>query len=175
MKNSILLLLTLLVLQACTETEKSPNTNTTTVKVTEPSTATSPTTPTPTTTNSKPKVASLPKTLQLSDCVGIYSKSGHDESWLLGVREYDGRVEGLLMKFEGMLPPLASLQGNAPIKGASSQQLVFEINLDTRTFSSELGDGIIDGTKVVFSGQTDLVNDNLALFKDDDYAALLED
>lgn len=181
MNHTTYLLLAFCFLIACNENEQTTDTQTTTAVskpvLTETENSTTKEIEKPNIPNKeRPVSSSLDKELDISDCIGIYSKGSHNESWLLSIREYDGHAQALLMHFEGMLPPVDMLlQDSDMIQGLTSQEFALDINPKEKTFTYKGGDGIIDGTKVVFNGETEYVNNNLILERDASYSALMED
>ncbi|WMX16211.1 hypothetical protein [Aureispira sp. CCB-E] len=104
----------------------------------------------------------------LEDYVGVYTKSGHDNAWLVKLLFVQDRLEATLFEFEGMLPPPADFTADATTTdNAMITSLVLDVDLTTQTFTSELGTGQLDGNQIVFDHQKDLLGDPLRLERND--------
>lgn len=163
MRNSIFLFVLFCLLSACNNDNSTPSTTSTDSTNTEnvnPSTTASP--------------DKAPTELLLK-YIGVYTKGGHDKSWMLTLRTLEnGLLEAILIEFNGMIPPVDYLMEGNEVDG--EYQILEEVAIapNSNLMRCNLGSATIDGTKIVFEEIIDNNNEKLTLERDDIYLPLLE-
>lgn len=115
------------------------------------------------------QIATTPEITTLKEFEGVYVKGGHDNAWILTIKEENNKLVGTLMTIKGMLPPPEYLASGEKVQDAKSKEVTLELDLDTNSFKSNLGTGIMSINDIEFDGIKDASGEKLFLERDDSY------
>ena len=122
-----------------------------------------------------PATNQLPEKLQ--ELVGVYTLGGHDESWILLLKPFDGKLQAIYYEIDGMLPPRGEMESFlADNKSQTLKQ--FDVNFADLYFQSDLGSGKIskatEGKVITFLDKVSHIDDQLDLTRVNSLGFLVE-